>query len=226
MYRRILLACCFLSLPAAGQEPQMVDTEFLTVALDEAVEGLFYSDGKTPQPFEANITGLSQPLRYVGPRRFTVREDAAEFSLTAPLPTPVASVDFPLNCRRVLLACVKSPNSPLRLVAYDISSTNRAGDYRFFNFSSKPLSLILGEKRVALQPSKDILISSTSWRDAVLDLPIKVAALENKQPKLVYSSIWGHRPGRRNFIFMFDGNHPSQPVIFCRFFDIPPTSSP
>lgn len=43
----------------------------------------------------------------------------------------------------------------------------------------------------------------------------------NNKPRLVYSSVWGHRPGRRNFIFMFDGHHPSKPINFCRFFDIP-----
>lgn len=221
MYRRILLACCLLNLSAAAQQPQMVDTEFLTVAIDEAVDGLFYFDGKAAQPFEANVTGLSQPMSYIGPRRFVVRTTAAEFSLKPPLPAPVASVDFPMNCKRVLVICVKSANTPLRMVAYDISTTDRAGDYRFFNFSRKPLSLILGDKRVALEPGKDTLLSDASWRDAVLDLPIKLAAVDNNKAKPIYSSIWGHRPGRRNFIFMFDGQHPSKPITFCRFFDIP-----
>jgi hypothetical protein len=225
MRKTILLLCSLMSLTAAAQQP-VVDTEFVTIALDEAVDGFFYFDGVAAQPFQANITGISQPQRYKGPQRFALRENAAEFSATPPLPKPAASVLLPLNCRRVLITCVKSGDKPLRMVAYDISTNNRAGDYRFFNFSKQTLSLILGEKRFALPPGKDTSVSDSAWRGAVLDIPIQCAAVQNNKPKLVYSSIWGHRPGRRNFIFMFDGSHPTKPVNFCRFFDIPPTAKP
>lgn len=215
-----------MALPAVAQEPQTVDTEFLTIALDQEVDGLFYFDGKAAQPFQANLTGLSQPIKYRGNRRFVLRSSAEEFSLTPPLPAPVASVDIPLNCKRVLITCVKSEDKPLRLAAYDISTDSRAGDYRFFNFSQQSLSLILGEQRLAVQPGKDASLTNSAWRAEVLDLPVQVAAVEGNQTKLVYSSVWGHRPGRRNFIFMFNGRHPSKPIVFCRFFDVPAAAKP
>ena len=226
MRKTILLLCSLLSLTAVAQQPQAVDTEFVTIALDEGVDGLFYFDGVAAQPFQANITGISQPLRYKGPERFALRANAADFTLKPPLPPPAASVLLPLNCQRVLITCVKSGDEPLRLVAYDISTNNRAGDYRFFNFSKQTLSLILGEKRFALAPGKDTSVTDAAWSGNVMDIPIQAAAVQGNKPKLVYSSIWGHRPGRRNFIFMFDGRHPTKPINFCRFFDIPPSVKP
>lgn len=223
MNKRILLLLGLLTLTSTAQPEVMVNTEFLTIALDEPVEGLFFNNGKEIGVFEANLTGLGQPLPYKGPRRFVLRASEEEFAAKPPLPAPAAFVDFPLNANRVLLACVKSGESPVKLVAYDISSTgSKAGDYRFFNFSSKPLSIILGEERFAIESRKDKVISRQSWRDDILDLTMQVATVENGKPKLVYSSVWGHRPGRRNFIFMFDGRHPSKPIGINRFFDIPP----
>lgn len=223
---RIFFSIAILCLPGTAQEPKMVETELLTIALDQTVDGLFYPSDKTVQPFQANLTGLSQPMRYKGPQLFVLRANAAEFTAEPPIPPPVASVLLPLNCKRVLLACVQSDDKPLRIIAYEISAESKAGDYRFFNFSSKPLSLILEEKRFALSPGKDTPVTNTTWRDSIKDLPIQIATVENNKPQLVYSSVWGHRPGRRNFIFLFDGHHPSKPINICRFFDIPATTKP
>jgi len=228
MIARALLVIALLSpaLRAQEQEPQ-ITTEFLTIALDEPVADLFFKSGETVSPFEANQTGLGQPVAYKGPRRFALRTSAAEFSLKPPLPPPAASVMLPAPADRVLLACVKSGDHPLRIAAYDISSTgSKAGDYRFFNFCSRTLSLIIGGEKFTLAPGKDRIASNQAWREAVLDLPMQVATVEDGKAKLVYSSVWGHRPGRRNFIFMFDGKHPSKPVAISRFFDIPSTAEP
>lgn len=221
----LIIALLCPAWPAQEQEPQ-ITTEFLTIALDEPVADLFYKTAETVSPFEANLTGLGQPNPYKGPRRFQLRKSAAEFSLKPPLPPPAASVMLPATADRVLLACVKSAENPLRIAAYDISSTgSKAGDYRFFNFCSRPLSLIIGGEKFILEPGKDRIASSQAWRESVLDLPVQVAKIEENKAKLVYSSVWGHRPGRRNFIFMFDGKHPSKPVAISRFFDIPPSKA-
>ena len=220
----IALLCPILS--GQQQEPQ-ISTEFLTIALDEPVADLFFKSGETVSPFEANQTGLGQPVSYKGPKRLALRTTAAEFSLKPPLPPPAASVMLPATADRVLLACVKSADNPMRIAAYDISSTgSKAGDYRFFNFCSRTLSLIVGSEKFTLAPGKDGIASSQAWREAVLDLPMRVATVEDGKAKLVYSSVWGHRPGRRNFVFMFDGRHPSKPVSISRFFDIPPSRTP
>lgn len=227
MIPRPLLLIALLCTATLGQEQEpQITTEFLTIALDEPVSDLFYKSAETVSPFEANQTGLGQPSPYKGPRRFVVRTSAAEFSLKPPLPAPAAAAMMPATADRVLLACVKSGDKPLRIAAYDISSSgSKSGDYRFFNFCSTTLSLIIGGEKFTLSPGKDRIVSNQEWREAVLDLPMQVAKVEENKPKLVYSSVWGHRPGRRNFIFMFDGRHASKPVAISRFFDIPPTQA-
>ncbi|MGL5017675.1 MAG: hypothetical protein ACRDBP_06050 [Luteolibacter sp.] len=227
MIHRIALLFGLLTVSSLAQEPPPIQTEILTIALDEAVAGLFFYDAKAPVPFQANITGLSQPVTYIGPRRFVLRASAAEFVAKPPLPAPAAFVDLPLNANRVLLCCLKSGKTPLKIVAYDISSAgSRAGDYRFFNFSKQTLSVILDGKSFAIESKFDKIISNPSWHDDVLDLPIQIATVVDRKASLVYSTIWGHRPGRRNFIFMFDGTHPSRPLNISRFFDIPSSAKP
>jgi hypothetical protein len=227
MIHRIALLCGLMTVSTLAQEPPPIQTEILTIALDEAVDDLFFYDGKTAIPFQANITGLSQPVTYIGPRRFILRTSAAEFVAKPPLPPPAAFVDLPPKTNRVLLCCLKSENSELKIVAYDISSTgSRAGDYRLFNFSKQPLSVNLGGKSLTLDSKIDKNVSDQSWHHDVLDLPIQIATVADRKAQLVYSSVWGHRPGRRNFIFMFDGTHPSKPINICRFFDIPSTVKP
>lgn len=226
MTYRIALLFGLLTVSSLAQEPP-IQTEILTIALDEAVDGLFFYDSKTAVPFQANITGLSQPLTYIGPRRFVLRASAAEFVAKPPLPAPAAFVDLPPNANRVLLCCLQSAKTALKIVAYDISSTgSRAGDYRFFNFSKQALSVNFGGKSFALDSELDKKISDPSWQSDVLDLPMQVATVVNNKAQLVYSSVWGHRPGRRNFIFLFDGSHSSKPINICRFFDIPATVKP
>jgi hypothetical protein len=207
---------------AHAQEPEKIRTEILTLALEEPVAGLFFHNGKEVAVFQANLTGLGQPLLYHGPRRLLLRGSEAEFAAKPPLPEPAAAVDLPAGCDRVLLLCMKSGQAPLKLIAYDISTgKSGAGDYRFFNFSKQPVSVILGDKRFALQAGRDTIVSDLSWKKDTLDLPMQMAIVKDGKAKLAYSSVWGHRSGRRNFVFLFDGKQPAKPVGVYRFFDIP-----
>jgi hypothetical protein len=204
----------------------VVSTEILTLALYDPVADLFFHDGKEIQPFQANLTGLGQPLAYKGPQRFLLRAAAAEFA-AKPLPAPAAAVDLPLDCNRVLMLCLKSGQDPLKLRTYDISTgKSKAGDYRFFNFSRQPISVILGGEKFALPAGRDTNVSDLSWGKETLDLPMQMAVVQKGKAKLVYSAVWGHRPGRRNFVFLFDGKHPSKPVGVYRFFDVPSIAAP
>lgn len=206
----------------AQEQPATVSTEILTLALNDPVDGLFFFDGKQVQPFQANLTGLGQPMSYKGPQRFSLRATEAEFAAKPPLPAPVAAVDLPTNSNRVLMLCMKYGEEPLKIRAYDIATgKSKAGDYRFFNFSKQAISVILGGEKFALAAGRDTLASASSWGRETLDLPMQMAVVEGGKAKLVYSAVWGHRPGRRNFVFLFDGKHPSKPVGVYRFFDIP-----
>ena len=42
----------------------------------------------------------------------------------------------------------------------------------------------------------------------------------------VYSSVWGHRPERRMFVFIFDRPDKNRPLDIRMFFDLPAIKSP
>jgi len=221
MMKHLILLLGWMSSSLLAQEP-MVSTQILTIAVDESVADLYFQNGKDNSKFSANLTGLGEPLAYKGPRRLILRTSEAEFTAEPPLPAPAAAVDLPLDADRVLLVCIKSKDQPLKLVAYDIAKGRiGAGDYRYFNFSHSVLSLIFGGKRFAMNPGTDTLISDPAWKKEVTEIDMEVAVVKDQKPKRVYSSSWGHRPGRRNFIFMFDGAHDYDPIRICRFFDVP-----
>jgi hypothetical protein len=223
MKRLIPVLLGLFALPSFSQEVT-VNTEIVTIALDDSVEGLFFHNGKEISVFQANPTGLGEPLKYKGLQRFVLRTSEAEFSIKPPLPAPYAGVDLPLNSDRVLLACLKSGEAPMKMIAYDIGKARiGAGEYRFFNFSNLVISVIFGDKRFAVQPGEDTLVSSASWKNEVMEIDMEMAIVKDGKAKPVYSSQWGNRPGRRNYIFMFDGPQEYKPVKICRFFDVPPS---
>lgn len=211
-----------MSHPAFSQEAQ-VNTEIVTIALDESVAGLYFHNGKDVSTFQANSTGLGEPMKYKGSPRFMLRTSEAEFSMKTPLPPPHAWVDLPLNSDRVLLACIKTGEAPLKMVAYDIGKARvTAGDYRFFNFSHSVISVIFGERKFAVKPGEDSLVSDSIWKKEVGEIDLAMAIMKEGKAKPVYSSQWGNRPGRRNYVFMFDGPQEYKPIKLCRFFDVPP----
>ena len=223
MRKLLTLLFGLLAQPAFSQEAT-VSTEIVTIALDDSVSGLFFHNGKEVSTFQANPTGLGEPLKYKGPRRFMLRTSAAAFSLKPPLPAAHAFVDLPLNSDRVLLACLKSGDAPLKMVPYDIGKARiGAGEYRFFNFSHSVISVLFGEKKFAVNPGEDTLVSDASWKTEVGEIDMAMAIMKDGKAKPVYSSQWGNRPGRRNYIFMFDGPQEYKPIKICRFFDVPPS---
>lgn len=229
MTLRLFSAITFLALsalPAFSQEPT-IDTEILTLALDQPVEGLFFASEGSAKPFQANLTGLSEPLPYKGPARFALRANKEEFFAKPPLPAPLASISLPQGSDRILLLCIKSGSQPLKLVAYDISKgRSGAGDYRFFNFSQSTVSAIFGDKKFAIKPGADTLITDPKWKEEVLEIDMELAIVKEGAAKSVYSSVWGHRPGRRSFVFFFTGTQSYKPIKICRFFDVPSASKP
>ncbi len=225
MRKTLVIFLGLLVLPAFSQET-LVNTEIVTIALDGSVSGLFFHNGKDVSSFQANPTGLGEPLKYKGTQKFMLRTSAAEFSMEPPLPAPHAWVNLPMNSERVLLACLKIGDSPVRIVAYDIGKARiGAGQYRFFNFSRTMIPVILGDKKFSVKPGKDALVSDPAWKDEVMEIDVMMAIMKDNKAKPVYSSQWGNRPGRRNYIFMFDGPQEYNPIRICRYFDVPPSES-
>ena len=223
MNKAVIIILGLLALPCFSQEPT-VNTEIVTIALDDPVAGLFFHNGKEIAIFQANATGLGEPLIYKGPQRLMLRTSEAEFSLKPPLPAPYASVNLPLGSDRVLLACLKSGDGPMTVIAYDIGKARiGAGDYRFFNFSHSVISVIFGDRKFAVKPGEDTLASNAPWKEEVMEIDMEMAIVKDNKIKPVYSSQWGNRPGRRNYVFMFDGPQEYKPIKICRFFDVPPS---
>lgn len=223
MRKLLSLFLGLLALPAFSQNP-VISTEIVTIALDDSVTDLYFNNGKDISMFQANPTGLGEPLKYKGTRRLVLRASAEEFLMEPPLPAPHAWVDLPLNSDRVLLACLKTDNQPIRMIAYDIGKSRiGAGEYRFFNYSKLVISVIFGGKKFAVRPGEDSLVSDASWKKEVGEIDLTMAIMRDGQAKPVYSSQWGNRPGRRNYIFMFDGPQEYKPIRICRFFDVPPS---
>lgn len=221
---RILVLIIFGLLGSSGFSQDLsISTEIVTIALDQPVADLFFDNGKGVSRLQANPTGLGEPLSYKGSRRFIVRTSEAEFAMKPPLPAPHAWVDLPNASERILLACLKTGDAPMKMVAYDIGRARlAAGEYRFFNFSHVVISVILGDRKISVQPGKEVLASHASWKNEVTEIDVAMAIIKDGKPRPVYSSQWGNRPGRRNYVFLFDGPQTYKPIRICRFFDVPP----
>ncbi len=217
----LLFFIATLTFLSTAQEAK-IKTEIVTIALDEFVEGKFFHNGKEITEFSANSTGIGEMMRYEGSSKFVLRNAKEEFSQDTP-PTPAAWVELPADSDRVLLACVKSKDKPLRLVAYDIGSAKvSSGDYRVFNFSRSAISVILGSEKIAINAGANQTISNNKWKKEITEIDVLFGMVKDQEVRPVYSSQWGHRPGRRNYIFIFDSPLEYNPLHICRYYDIAP----
>lgn len=223
MLRTLFFALLAFPWLAALAQPALVTTRLFTYApggLPASFAG-FYRTGQKVEPFNASAGTLGLPIDYVGPAVFELRPSVADF---APPPEgqkpqpPLASVTLPANADNVLVLCSSLADGKLRLTAYDISSGQlKPGDYRAFNFSRLPLSVILGDNRFALNPGKDTFIKDSKFQDKPIAFPLQIATITDGKAKKVFSSFWEHYPSRRNLLFFFDGRHPSEPITFANF---------
>jgi len=225
MFKRLIFASLLLCAAAFGQ-PEMIRTQLVTVALNIKETTLYYRTGEEVKEFTAGMNGLGEPFPYLGPRRFILHTSKEAFEPVKEgekPPLPAAFVDLPERSSRTLLVCVPMADKTLRLIAYDIAKNSmKDGDYKVFNFSKSNLSVILGEKSFIVPTSKDVQVSDNSWQQGVMDIQCKIGIIQpdNKSAKPAYSSVWGHRPIRRNMIFIFDGLRSDKTVQVRRFYDI------
>ena len=221
MTLRFILALVILATPVHGQAPSF-KTRIMTISLDQELENVWFLNVGKVEPLTSNRSGLGSPFDYTGPQELVLRANAAEFAAKPPVPPPLASVLLPARSKLVLLVSGHTPDDKLKLNAYDVSAgTFRAGDYRVFNFSKKTVSLIFGRTKFALKAGEDKIVSDAALQDKALDVVVQIAQVENGEPKRVYTSAWGHQPVKRNFVFLFDGSHPTRPIAIRRFSDRP-----
>lgn len=215
----LLLATASL---APGQSAP-VSTRILTYApagLPESFQS-YYRTGQKVEPFRASAGTLGLPIEYQGPPTFALYGSKADLEAPAdgskPRP-PLAVTNLPAGSDCVLLVCTRTAGDKVGLKAYDIRSQElKSGDYRVFNFSNITISAVLGGNRFALKPGKDTFVRDPKWHGETMAFPIQIAAVANGKPKLVFSTFWEHYPQRRSLLFLFDGKHASEPVIFAHF---------
>lgn len=218
---RIILLLSFFSLPLSGVAAQDIRTNLMAISLDHIEEELFCLNDGNPQLFVSSRSGMGRPFEYRGPRQFVLRAKPDDFS-RSPTPAPVASVNLPMNVDTVLLVSGKRPDGKLDLRAFDIASGSfKAGDYKFFNFSTQDLVMMMGKQQFGIRAGDEKIIADSSMRQDVIDITIRIGKIEDGQAKQIYASTWGHQPVKRNFIFLFDGRHPTSPVAIRRYSDRP-----
>lgn len=52
-----------------------------------------------------------------------------------------------------------------------------------------------------------------------MDMVVKLGVRKEGKTRVVYSSVWGHRPGRRLFLFILDHPDDYRPLEVRRFYD-------
>lgn len=225
----LLAALLALGGTSPAQQPAVIKTNLLTYAPAglPADFKAFCRSADVVFEFTASAGNLGTPILYSGPQNFVIRPTKEEFALPEDQlkqKPPLASVTLPPDADTVLLICIADETGKTRLLAYDVSSRSLTrGSYRVFNFSSKPLSIILGEQRFTVAPRSDKSVSDSSWHKDSMALTLQIATVTDNKAQLVYSNFWEHYPQRRNLLFLFDGHHVSDPVIFSSFdVDSPP----
>jgi hypothetical protein len=200
----------------------------MPLAIHQPLQGLFFRNGDHAVALEGSLVGLGIPIPYRGPQRLLLYETAAASMENPPSMPPKLFVDLPADADRVLLLAFHPEGQPLRLVAYGVPSDGlRPGDYRFFNFSKQDVAVRLGEMQFHLPRGADHIVSNRDWQGEYPDLNIQLAADYQGSPKLVFSSVWGHHPEHRSFVFLFDGSHPSMPIVMRKMSDqLPPSPAP
>lgn len=222
---RILFALhLFAAVSACGQNAAVIKTKILTYALGGLPENFtgYFKTGGEVLMFRASDGTLGVPIRYEGPRKFSLLESEAAFG---PAPAgqepkpPLASIDLPENADNVLvLAVPTATGNKVALLAYDISAgTLPKGEYRVFNFSHSVLSMIFGSQKFVLPPGHDTVVKDSAWHEKIMTFPIRIATVKENVAKPVYSNFWEHNPSSRTLLFLFNGNRPAQAIRFMDF---------
>lgn len=222
----ILAGLLFLLSQAATAQP--VRTELLTLAFNGSLPGYYYKSGGQVLKLTASAQGISAPVFYQGPPLISLYEkesDLAPHKEGEEKPEPVLRVKLPPGNDRVLLvfAYTGTQKRIPGATAYGISMQSmKEGDYRIFNFSKQSIYAILNDKKTKVAPGKQSNVSDASWKREILDMKVAFGLqAPDQKARSVYSSVWGHRPVRRNFIFIFDRPDKFRPLDIRMFYDVP-----
>lgn len=227
-YPAIILLGVLAGTTSIRAQDEVITTEFVTLAFNGSVPGYYYRNGKEVMKLGAARQGISAPTYYRGSRLLSLYANEADLAPRKPgeaVSKPVLQAHLPLNHDRILLIFSFTKNKKERiprLQALGISTKEmKEGDYRVFNLSKQTVYAILNDKKATIQPGKPINLSSSSWRSDTLDMNVKFGLKDGGKLRSVYSSVWGHRPVRRMFLFIFDRPDKFRPLDIRMFYDVP-----
>lgn len=223
------IACLLLLLAtsptSAAEDSPMIRTELLSVCINGDVDDFHYLNNGKPAVLQGYMAGMGSPISYRGPRRIMFFKQASDLtpSKDGPPPVPLCVADMPDENRVLLIFSFGGPKNTKPSVRAVGASTDRmkAGDYRVFNFSKQDVGVIFADQKAGLAPGKDAMLSSALWRVKVADIGVQFAVVQDKTLKRVYSSMWGHRPERRMFVFLFDRSDTNRPLDVRKTYDVP-----
>ncbi|MBX3739591.1 MAG: hypothetical protein KF712_01265 [Akkermansiaceae bacterium] len=233
MIRNFMILLGLLACTAAAQEK--FQTTLITYALGAPPGGFkaFFKNGEEIQPFGANGSGLSAPIKYSGARRFEIR--ATEDAFAPPpagqqAPPPLALVDLPQGVDNVLLIAADAGQGKIRLLAYDVSANAlKGGDYKVFNFSRSAIEMRLGKKTLTLRPAQNEIMSDGSYQDPKnkgMELVVHRYDGAVRNPTPVKQTLWEHFNTKRCVMFLFDGKHKGEGIGIMSMNIEPPRERP
>ncbi|WFB36838.1 hypothetical protein P3T73_03555 [Kiritimatiellota bacterium B12222] len=221
----LLLTFLLLLKPIAFAEeeaPPQVKTEILSLSLFQPVSGLFLFNGEEVVPFKSVPRGFGIPIPYEGPASVPFYRDEKAFLPEAVPTQPDATVTLPLQSDRVLILTGNATSVPLPLKAIPIDTQKiRNGDYLIVNLSRRPVAFVIGGKQIKVAAGKIGFLTDPAWKEGILDLPVYMGYQSEGEMK-TYSSVWGHRPTRRNFVFIFDRDQTDAAPELRRIYDTVP----
>lgn len=219
----LLLVAAILT--SAAEEIPVIRTELLSVCINGDVDDFHYLNNGKPAVMQGYMAGMGSPVSYRGPQRLAFFKQAADLTppKDGPAPVPLCVANLPAENRVLLIFSFGGPDNTKPSVRAVGASTDRmkAGDYRVFNFSKQDVGIIFADQKAGLAPGKDTTLSSSLWREKVADIGVQLAVAKDNIPRRVYSSMWGHRPERRMFVFLFDRSDPNRPLDVRKTYDVP-----
>lgn len=228
----LALSLSITGLCGAQEATHPIRTEFVTLSVTSGVPAYYYRDKDRITKLEVSAHGTGTPVAYRGPAVLALYErpeDLAPRERDQPIPKPALHVTLPNGEDRILLIFSKTGTGPEAKIlsrALGISTQKmKPGDYQVFNFSNTKAFILMNKVKVTVEPGKHSYLSSADWKSEIIDIEIKIGVNDDKGLRRVYSSVWGHMPVRRNFLFLFDRNDRYNPFQIRRHHDVPTAST-
>ena len=222
---------------ASGQNT--VKTELLTLSTGGVVSGYYFKNNGVVAEICASPDEINGPVSYSGPRTIAIYPTEKEASAKTPPKAPL-SVTLPPDTNRTLIVftLTEIPDKPeateepgkehpkaapvISVKAYGISNkTFGAGDYRVFNTSSQEVRVGLDDTEITLAADEQKDIKGNAFGKEGVSIKVHLSAKIDNEFKRVYSSMWGHRPERRVFLFLLPSDNPRRSVDLKSFYDLP-----